>query len=218
MAHEIEELCRSVEHTSNSNRARFIFIAIMQNTLSPEMLVDPFTGHLRKKQELCWHISNTVHNDIQYTTTLAQKAKALQGVATVTMFADIARGKDPADLNIDRLAGIHQQPQFATRLQQAERNIHRNMNIEHRLGRSDLPDSTGDTHLTDLCKQAVKQHMTLVEFRKYVLQSPRRFFQGKHIKVRHLFRPDGSPRSSITEICWAIRILGFQRFFGIFGQ
>ena len=109
-------------------------------------------------------------------------------------------------------------PLFIKNLESAREDLFWKSRHENKLYKKELPEHLGDKGFEHLCDYAKNNNMNINQFRTYVMKNPKRFFKGKHLQVLHLFRPDGTARKSITEICWAIKEIGNPRFMGLFGR
>ena len=77
---------------------------------------------------------------------------------------------------------------------------------------------TYDKNLDKVCALYSRKKGGMDAFRKELLEQPRRFFSGKHLRIEHFFRPDGTARPTPAEVCMAIRLYGNRRFWGLFGN
>ena len=83
---------------------------------------------------------------------------------------------------------------------------------------AEFRSSTHDKNLDAACAMHTGKKGGMDAFRKRLLAAPKRFLSGKHLKIEHLFRPDGTARSTPSEVCMAIRLYGGRRFWGGFGK
>jgi hypothetical protein len=82
-----------------------------------------------------------------------------------------------------------------------------------------MPGNVHDRNMTKACHAAkAKGKGGMDDFRRQVLAAPKRFFKGKHLRMEHLFRPDGTARKTPEEVCTAIRKIGRRRMWGLLGS
>lgn len=84
--------------------------------------------------------------------------------------------------------------------------------------RSGWTKTTYDKNLDMVCEQFQRKRGAMNAFRKMLMDQPQRYLSGKHLRLEHLFRPDGTARPTPTEVCKAIRYYGGRRFWGLLGD
>jgi hypothetical protein len=214
----LHHLC-DLENTSTKMAdVRYYWIVMNKGNVNPHELVDPETGELRSKEFVCNLITNMIRYDIRRNKRHKRHARINRNLQLVGALVEASQGHSRSanrDLNMAIRSDMiqrHQRPRFLRRIQYARQNVQ--YVYKTWKNKQNPPVRTYDKYADVLCSK----HNNIYNFRKHLLNNPRRFFKGKHLQIRHLFRPDGTPRNSIAEICWAFKCIGWRRFWGIFGD